>query len=234
MSPPRNNKRWIALAVFVLVIVALYFFAPQQLSLASLAKQEASLRQTYSDHPALFLIAAFFVYVTITGLSLPGAAVLSLTYGWLFGFWVALPLVSFASTLGASLAFLSSRYFLRDWVRARYQRWGEWLDKSFAKDGWFFLLTLRMVPQFPFFVVNLLMGLTPISLTTFWWASQLGMLPATCVFLFAGASSPSLQKMADEGISSLVQPQWLLGLALLGILPLLLRWLFSRSSPSPP
>ncbi len=230
MSPPRNNKRWIVLAILVVAIAALYVFAPQQLSLASLAQQESSLRQTYQQHPALFLTAAFFVYVAITGLSLPGAAVLSLTYGWLFGFWVALPLVSFASTLGATLAFLSSRYFLRDWVRARYQRWGDWLDKSFAQDGWFFLLTLRMVPQFPFFVVNLLMGLTPISVTTFWWASQLGMLPATCVFLFAGASSPSLQKMADEGISSLVQPQWLFGLALLGILPLLLRWLFSKRS----
>lgn len=231
-AAPRSNKvRFLLLALFLTAIVAFYFLGPKSLSLEQLAHQEAALRQTYADHPALFLAAALLLYIAITGLSLPGAAVLSLVYGWLFGFWVALPLVSFGSTTGATLAFLSSRYFFRDAVRRRYAKLSLWIDQAFASEGWVVLLTLRLVPQFPFFVVNLLMGLTPIRVTTYWWASQLGMLPATCVFVFAGASSPGLEQMAQQGVSSLVQPKLLFALALLGLIPVILRWLTKKRAP---
>lgn len=233
-KPPSRYGRLVILAIVALIVFALWRAFPGALTLENLAGQEQKLREQYAAQPLLFLSVAFVLYVVVTGLSLPGAAVLSLAYGWILGFWVALPLVSFASTTGATLAFLSSRYLLRDWVSQRYAKLSGWTEKAFADDGWVILLTLRLVPQVPFFVVNLLMGLTPISVRTYWWASQLGMLPATCVFLFAGASSPGLSQMAKEGIGTLVKPQLLFALALLGLLPVGLKLLLQRKPPKTP
>lgn len=233
-KPPRKYGRLVILGAIVIAALVLWRAFPGVLTLDYLASQEQQLREQYAAQPLLFLVVAFLLYVVVTGLSLPGAAVLSLAYGWILGFWVALPLVSFASTLGATLAFLSSRYLLRDWVAQRYSKLSGWIEKAFAEDGWVILLTLRLVPQVPFFAVNLLMGLTPIRVRTYWWASQLGMFPATCVFLFAGASSPGLSQMAKEGIGALVKPQLLFALALLGLLPIGLKLLFPSKTPKTP
>lgn len=165
----------------------------------------------------------FVVYILVTGLSLPGAGIMTLAGGALFGFWYALALVSFASSIGASLAFLVSRVLLRDWVQQRFAAQLHSVNRGFARDGGFYLLSLRLVPLFPFFLVNLLMGLLPISLRRFYWVSQLGMLPVTAVFVNAGRELGQLQDL-----SGIVSPGLLSSLVLLALFPFLARWLLER------
>jgi len=195
------------------------------LRLEALAAREAQFRGYYAAHPALTLAIAFLLYVAVTGLSLPGAAAMSVLYGWLFGFWPALVLVSFASTAGATLAFLLSRYLFGGWIQARYGERLVGFNAAIERDGAFYLFTLRLIPQVPFFVINVAMGLTKLPARTFWWVSQLGMLPGTIVFVLAGASAPSLKAIADKGLGSLLDWRLAAALALLGVLPLVIRWM---------
>lgn len=198
------------------------------LSLESLAKQESQLRDFQQQHPVLVFAIAFTIYVAVTGLSLPGAAVLTLLYGWYFKFVPGLILVSFASTTGATLAFLLSRFLFRDFMLNRFGDRLTSFNQSLEREGPFFLFTLRLVPAVPFFVINAVMGLTPIKTRTFWWVSQLGMLAGTVVFVYAGASVPSLQRLADDGINAVFTPwqftQIIIAFVLLGIFPLAVRW----------
>jgi uncharacterized membrane protein YdjX (TVP38/TMEM64 family) len=169
-------------------------------------------------------VAVFFTaYVAVTALSLPAATVLSLAAGVLFGRWVGTAVVLLAATLGATLAFLSSRYLLRDWVRRRSGARLEAVNRGVERDGAFYLLTLRLVPAFPFFLVNLAMGLTPMRAWTFAWVSLVGMLPATFLYVHTAATL--------EGVHSpreILSPGVLLSLALLGVVPLALRWFVRR------
>jgi uncharacterized membrane protein YdjX (TVP38/TMEM64 family) len=137
----------------------------------------------------------------VTGLSIPGAAIMSLVAGALFGVLIGTIIVSFASTLGATLAFLSARFVLRDWVQGKFGERLRAIDDGLEKDGAFYLFTLRLIPVFPFFVINLLMGLTRIKTRTFFWVSQLGMLPATIVFVNAGTQISRI-----ESTSGLLSP----------------------------
>ena len=168
----------------------------------------------------------------LTGLSLPGAAIMTLAGGALFGFWYALVLVSFASSIGATLAFLVSRILLRDWVQGRFARQLRAVNEGFEKDGAFYLFSLRLVPVFPFFVINLVMGLTLLPTRTFWWVSQLGMLPGTMLYVYAGSRVPSLGQLAEKGISSILSPSQLgqlaFAFALLGAFPLIIKHLLGR------
>jgi uncharacterized membrane protein YdjX (TVP38/TMEM64 family) len=220
-------------ALLALVVIALSWLLRDQLTLAELSRHEATLREFIAEHPALSLAVGLAVYVAITGLSLPGATVLSLVYGWLFGFWRSLVLVSFASTTGATLAFLLSRFLFRE---ALLRRFGERLQKfnaALEREGAFYLFTLRLVPVVPYFVVNVVMGLTPLRTWTYWWVSQLGMLPATAVFVWAGASVPSLQQLAERGTSGIVTPQLIAAFVCLGVFPLVVKRAMAwwRSSP---
>jgi len=198
------------------------------LSLDALAKQESQLRDFQQQHPVLVYAIAFAIYVAVTGLSLPGAAVLTLLYGWYFKFGRGLILVSFASTTGATLAFLLSRFLFRDFMLNRFGDRLNSFNESLEREGPFFLFTLRLVPAVPFFVINAVMGLTPIKTRTFWWISQLGMLAGTVVFVYAGSSVPSLQRLADEGVNAVFTPrqftQIIAAFVLLGIFPLAVRW----------
>ncbi|MDM7459982.1 MAG: VTT domain-containing protein, partial [Paracoccus sp. (in: a-proteobacteria)] len=133
------------------------------------------------------------IYVAATALSLPLGMWLTLAGGALFGFWQGLVIVSFASTIGATLAFLAARLLLRDWVQARMGRHAETIEAGMARDGAFYLFSIRLIPALPFFMVNLIMGLTPIRTATFYWVSQLGMLPATAVYVNAGTQLGSLE-----------------------------------------
>src|SRR5262245_2423425 len=172
----------ILLALAVATGLALYGLS-DRLKLEALAEQEAGFRAYYAAHPSSVLAIAFLVYVVITGLSLPGAAAMSVLYGWLFGFWPAVVLVSFASTTGATLALLLSRYLIGDWLQARYGQRLETLNAAIERDGALYLFTLRLIPQVPFFIINVAMGLTRLPIRTFWWVSQVGMLPGTVVYV---------------------------------------------------
>jgi len=226
-------RRLLVLAVAVLAAALLLHFFRDSIRLEALAAREAQLRAFYSAHPALALSIAFVAYVAVAGLSLPGAAAMSVLYGWLFGFWPALIVVSFGSTAGATIAFLLARYAIGDLVQARYGARLAALNAAIERDGAFYLLTLRLIPQVPFFVVNAAMGFTRLPVRTFWWVSQIGMLPGTIVYVLAGASAPSLRELAERGLAGLIDWRLIGALALLGIMPLVIRWtLGRRSQPS--
>jgi uncharacterized membrane protein YdjX (TVP38/TMEM64 family)/thioredoxin reductase len=160
----------------------------------------------------------FVAYVAVTGLSLPGAAVMTLAGGAIFGLFWGLLLVSFASSLGATLAFLASRFLLRDWVQKRFGDRMRAINAGIAKEGGFYLFTLRLVPLFPFFVINLVMGLTPLKTRTFYWVSQLGMLAGTLVYVNAGT-----QLARIDSLAGILSPALLGSFVLLGIFPLLAK-----------
>ena len=222
-----KTKQVVFLLLAVVIVVAAYFFR-DTLTLAELAKRETQLREFQANHPLATFAVAFIVYVAVTGLSLPGAVPLTLVYGWYFGWLPGVILVSFASTTGATVAFLASRYLLRDAVRARYGDTMKRFQNRLEEEGPFYLFTLRLIPAVPFFVINLVMGLTPIATRTFWWVSQVGMFAGTCVYLYAGSRVPDLNVLAEEGIQAVFEPsqltQILLAFVLLGVFPLLARW----------
>ena len=226
-------------AVVAVVIGVAYTQFGDALSLSSLAKQETQLRELQEQHPVLVYGVAFLAYVVVTGLSLPGAAVLTLVFGWYFGFRDGLFLVSFASTAGATLAFLLSRFLFRDAIQSKFGKRLESFNESLQREGPFFLFTLRLIPAVPFFVINAVMGLTPIKTRTFWWVSQLGMLAGTAVFVYAGSSVPNLQALADDGINAVFNPtqmgQIIGAFVLLGLFPLVVRYsmkFFGKKKPA--
>lgn len=225
--------RGVVLAGLVGLFAALTYCFGDQLDLQSLARQEQALRQFHAEHPLLLFLAAFLIYVVVTSLSLPGAAAMTITIGWLFGFWPGLVLVSLASTTGATLAFLISRYLFGEVVQSRFGQRLEWFNDALRREGPFFLFTLRLIPAAPFFVINAGMGLTPIGVWTFWWVSQLGMLPGTAVFVNAGAAVPQLSQIADQGLGSILSWQLITGLALLGFFPLIARGLLRLARRKP-
>jgi uncharacterized membrane protein YdjX (TVP38/TMEM64 family) len=188
-------------AVLALVLIgalAAYFIFDlgQYLSLENFKASQADIVAAKDANPALYIAGFFLLYVAVTGLSIPGAAIMSLVAGALFGVVIGTLIVSFASTMGATLAFLSSRYLLRDWVQGKFGERLRAVDDGLEKDGAFYLFTLRLIPVFPFFVINLLMGLTRIKTGTFFWVSQIGMLPATIVFVNAGTQISRIESTA--------------------------------------
>ena len=188
-------------AILVLVLIgaiAAYFVFDlgQILSLENFKASQADIVAAKDANPVLYMSGFFILYVAVTGLSIPGAAIMSLVAGALFGVVVGTVIVSFASTIGATLAFLSARFVLRDWVQGKFGERLRAIDDGLEKDGAFYLFTLRLIPVFPFFVINLLMGLTRIKTRTFFWVSQLGMLPATVVFVNAGTQISRIDSTA--------------------------------------
>ncbi|MEM8864302.1 MAG: TVP38/TMEM64 family protein [Planctomycetota bacterium] len=208
-----------------------------QLSLSALAEQESQLLAFKESNPVAVYAIAFAVYVAVTGLSLPGAAVLTLVMGWFFGVVAGTILVSFASTAGATIAFLFSRFLLRDTIQNKFGDKLTWFNEQLDRDGPFFLFTLRLVPLVPFFVINAVMGLTRIKTATFWWVSQLGMLAGTFVYVYAGSAVPNLTTLAEEGVNAVFTPSFLLQITiafgLLGTFPLAAKkavdWLKPKS-----
>ena len=186
------------LALVLIGAIAAYFAFDlgQYLSLENFKASQAEIVAAKDANPALYIAGFFLLYVAVTGLSIPGAAIMSLVAGALFGVVLGTIIVSFASTMGATLAFLSSRYVLRDWVQGKFGERLRAVDDGLEKDGTFYLFTLRLIPVFPFFVINLLMGLTRIKTGTFFWVSQIGMLPATIVFVNAGTQISRIESTA--------------------------------------
>ncbi|WP_213608372.1 bifunctional TVP38/TMEM64 family protein/FAD-dependent oxidoreductase [Pseudoalteromonas sp.] len=195
-----------------------HFNLHQLLTLDGLKGSMDQFNQYKAQSPLLVIGGFFLLYVVVTALSLPGAAILTLAAGALFGLVEGLLVASFASTIGATLAFLVSRYLLRDTIKKRFPERLAAIDKGVDKEGAFYLFTLRLVPVFPFFLINLLMGLTAIKSWTFYWVSQIGMLAGTFVFVNAGTQLAQIERLS--GILSL---DLILSFALLGVFPLIAK-----------
>lgn len=214
------NSRKIALMGLILALLGSFFVFDigQYLNLEALKAQQAALNAQVAEQPWLAVGVFFLAYVAVTALSLPGAALMTLLAGALFGLLEGFVLVSFASTLGATLAMLSSRFLLRDWVQARFGQRLAGIDAGVEREGAFYLFALRLVPIFPFFLINLAMGLTRLPARTYWWVSQLGMLPGTLVFVNAGRELGQLDSLAG-----ILSPGLLGAFVLLGVFPLIAR-----------
>jgi pyruvate/2-oxoglutarate dehydrogenase complex dihydrolipoamide dehydrogenase (E3) component/uncharacterized membrane protein YdjX (TVP38/TMEM64 family) len=214
------NKNKLALLI-VLLALGVAFFAfdlGRVFSIEYLKSSQAGFVALYRDQPAAVIGVFFAIYVAVTALSIPGAAVMTLAAGAIFGLVAGTIIVSFASSIGATLAFLAARFALRDSVQARFGARLAEVDKGVAKEGAFYLFTLRLVPLVPFFVINLLMGLTAMKTRTFYWVSQLGMLAGTLVYVNAGTQLAKIESL--EGILS---PALIGSFVLLGVFPLIAK-----------
>ena len=219
-----NRKKLGIVAVIIALITSYIFFdLGQYLSLDYLKQQQDQFQALFEQYPVPILAAFFLLYVGVTALSLPGAAIMTLAAGALFGFWIALILVSFASSLGATLAFLVSRFVLRDTVQRRFGDRLKKINAGIEKDGAFYLFTLRLVPAIPFFVINLVMGLTPIRAWTFYWVSQVGMLAGTAVYVNAGTQLGQI-----DTLGGLLSPNLIGAFVLLGLFPWIAKAVMAR------
>lgn len=218
MSPRAKTRLLLVAAIAAVIGLLIWADVGRYLNFEYLKTHYHALQSLYHEHSAVFVLAYFVAYVIITGLSFPGAVIISLAGAAVFGFWVALIVISFASTIGATLAFLSSRFLLREWVQTRFADKLEPINKGFEKEGAFYLFTLRLVPLFPFFMINLVMGLTPLRVRTYFWVSQLGMLPGTAVYINAGTQLGQL-----DSLQGIVSPAFLISFALLGVFPLIAK-----------
>lgn len=213
------KKIMIVVAALFLVLIFFILDLNSFLSLHSLKASLGQFEAWRAASPVLVGLYFFLFYVAVAALSLPGAVVLTLAAGALFGLLWGTVIVSFASSIGATLAFLVSRYLFRDAIQDRFGDRLSAINNGMAKDGVFYLFTLRLVPLFPFFIVNLLMGLTPIRTSSYYWVSQVGMLAGTLVYVNAGTQLAKI-----SGLSSIVSPGLLISFTLLGIFPLLAKW----------
>ncbi|WP_320008182.1 TVP38/TMEM64 family protein [Maridesulfovibrio sp.] len=209
------------LILILLVSIAVLFFAfdlDRFFTLEYLKNSRQEFQTFYDQNPFWTISSFFLIYVFVVGINLPGATVLGLAGGALFGFTVGVLIISFASTIGATMACFFSRYLFRDYVQRKF---GDRLDKvnqGIEKEGAFYLFTMRLIPAIPFVVINLVMGLTPMRLGTFYWVSQLGMLPGTMVYVNAGKELGQINSLAG-----IVQPGVLISFVLLGLFPLAVK-----------
>ncbi len=221
----------ILLLVAIVALIALFkvFNLQQFLNLEYLKAQQENFTALYHARPFLVLGAYMLVYIIVTALSLPGAAVMTLAGGGFFGLIAGTVAVSFASTIGATLACIVSRYLLRDWVQNKFGDKLIKINQGMEREGGFYLFSLRLVPIFPFFIINLVMGLTTIRMSTYYWVSQIGMLPATIVYVNAGTQLAKIDSLAG-----ILSPALIISFALLGLFPVIskkLLALYTKKTP---
>lgn len=213
-------------AVFIVLLVVAFGFLfeySQALTLENIKLQQAVIVQFISEHFVAATILYFVTYIVATALSVPGALLLTLLGAALFDFWWSVLLVSFASTIGATLAFLVSRYLLRDWVQNRFSTQLTAINQGINNDGNMYLLSLRLIPIFPFFIINLLMGITAMPVRNFYLYSQLGMFPSTLIYLNAGTQLANI-----ESLSGLLSGNVVIALVILGIFPIISKTLINK------
>ena len=217
-------KAKILLAVILVSLIAAFFIfdLQQYLSLEYLKSQKDALNELYSQRPILIIGAYFIIYVAFTALALPAAAILTLAGGAIFGFWTGLVIVSFASTIGATLAFVFTRFLFHDAVQAKFGELLETVNAGIEKEGAFYVFGLRLVPLFPFFVVNSILALTKLKTFTFYWASQLGMLAGTAVYVNAGTQISTIESLSD-----IATPKIIGSFLLLAIFPFIAKFILS-------
>ena len=228
--------KWLVGLLFVAAAIGTYWALGDKLTLEELARQESRLRSFQQQSPLVMYALALLIYIAVTGLSIPGAVPLTLVYAWFFGFWPALALVSFASTAGATCAFLVSRFLFRNTIERRFGTRLETFNQRLEKDGPFYLFALRLVPAVPFSIINVVMGLTPIKTWTFWWVSQLGMLAGSAVYVYAGSRVPDLQTLSEEGVGAVFSwsqlVQIFVAFGLLASFPWIARLLIGKFKPN--
>ena len=226
MAEDKNRKiinKIVISCIIVLGIVAFrYFDLGQYLSLEYIKATQEKFQALYLENRFLVVATYMGIYIAVTALSLPGAAVLTLAGGGLFGLVVGTVAVSFASTIGATLACLVSRFLLREWVQNKFGDKLATINNGIEKEGAFYLFTLRLVPIFPFFVINLLMGLTRMRLFTFFWVSQIGMFAGTIVYVNAGKELAKI-----DSLSGIMSPGLLISFVVLGLFPISVKKLLA-------
>jgi uncharacterized membrane protein YdjX (TVP38/TMEM64 family) len=216
----RNATGKIITITIVIVLIAVFELSGLQdyLTLSHLKESRELLAHLYTSHRASVIAAYMVIYIVMATLALPGAVILTLAGGALFGLWTGTLVVSFASSIGATLACLVSRFILGDWVQKKHGDRLRTVNEGIEREGAFYLFTLRLIPVFPFWLINLGMGLTKMPLRTFYLTSQIGMLPATIVFVNAGSALARI-----DSPSEILSPGLLLSLVLLGIFPIAAR-----------
>jgi uncharacterized membrane protein YdjX (TVP38/TMEM64 family) len=212
------NKVLIAVGAAVIVLLFIIFDLDRFLTLEYIKDSQARFQEIYASHRFGVISTYILIYIVVTALSLPGAVILTLAGGALFGLVTGTIAVSIASTIGATLACFVSRFILRQWVQDRFGDKLKAINDGVEKEGGFYLFTVRLIPVFPFFVINLLMGLTSMPLKTFFWVSQLGMLPGTIVFVNAGKELGKI-----ESAAGILSPTLLVSFVILGLFPITVK-----------
>lgn len=216
------------IAALALICLAGCWILPQYFNMSVLATHDEALRSWCRANTLLALLLMFVSYTAITAASIPAAALMTMIAGWIFGFWPAFIVISFASTLGATCAFLISRTLLQELMQRHYGTLAQKMAQAIEQHGATVVLMLRLAPTFPFFLVNILLALSPVRLRTFWWASQLGMLPGTAVFVAAGASLPSLKTLETQGTTGVLTWQTATAFVAIACLPVTIRQLLKK------
>lgn len=211
------NKNKLALIVLFIIVIGLFFILDigQYLDLAYIKEKQEVINNYYALNPVRTGLIFFISYILITGVSLPGAGIMTLIGGAIFGVVWGTILVSFGSVFGATMAFLIVRYLFHDFVQARFSKQLEPINRGIKNDGGFYLFSIRLIPVFPFFIVNALMALTPIKTLNFALVSQVGMIPLTIVFVNAGTQLAKIQSPSD-----VLSPELIFSFILIGVFPL--------------
>ena len=218
MNKKLIQRLLIILAIIALVVLFKVLGLGQYLTLDYIKASQGKFAQLYTNHRLAVIATYMAIYIIVTALSLPGAAVMTLAGGALFGFWVGFVAVSFASTIGATLACFVARFLLRDWVQNKFGGKLTSINRGIETEGAFYLFSLRLVPIFPFFVINLVMGLTTMRLLTFYWVSQIGMLPGTMVYVNAGKELGKIDSLAG-----ILSPGLVISFVILGLFPITVK-----------
>ena len=221
-------KTKIILVCAIGALLAAYFLLDlgQYLNLEYLKSQKDSLNALYQDNPLLVSLIFFAVYLMVAAFALPAAAILTVAAGATLGFWNGLLVVSFASSIGATIAFLLTRYLFHDAIESKFGHRLSAINKGIEREGAFYVFGLRLVPLFPFVVVNSVLGLTKLNTWTFYWASQIGMLAGTAVFVNAGTQLAEIDSLGD-----ILTLKFALSFALLGVFPILAKYLLKLIKP---
>lgn len=226
-------KTKIIIAVLFVALIGAFFAFDlgQYFSLDYLKEQKEALNQFYNENPFLMLAIFFVVYVAMAALALPAATLLTVAGGALFGLWTGVIVVSFASTIGATLAFLLTRYLFNESIQSRFGDRLKVINDGIEREGAFYVFGLRLVPLFPFFVVNAVLGLTKLKTVTFYWASQLGMLAATVIYVNAGTQLAKINELSD-----IASPGLIASFVALGLFPIvakkIMNFLERKKQPS--
>ncbi|UCG79396.1 MAG: TVP38/TMEM64 family protein [Nitrospirota bacterium] len=213
-----SKKMLAGMAVILLVLLLRMFNVGHYFSLEYIKESQVRFGEVYAQSRVTVIGIYMFIYIAVTSLSLPGAAVLTIGSGALFGLVTGVILVSFSSTIGATIACFASRYILRDWVQKRFGIKIKKINEGIEREGAFYLFTLRLIPLFPFWMINLVAGVTRIPLRKFFWVSQIGMLPGTIVYVNAGREIAKI-----DSLSGILSPGLIISFVILGIFPLAVK-----------
>ena len=221
---PFKNLRYIII-LFILILISIFFFSDLKnfFTLGYIKENSINFRLLFKENVLLFSLIFSFIYIMSSALSLPFATLLTLLSGYIFGLTLGVFIVSLCSTVGASIAFLTSKFLFYDFIQKKYKKQLVTINNEFINEGIFYIFALRLVPVFPFFVVNIVTSLLPIKLTTFFWVSMLGMFPATLVYVNAGNELSKINSFSD-----ILSFQVLISFSLIGILPLTIKFLLNK------